>query len=170
MRQFSTMCFQMLPQIAFLRGCGVTLVAFALFSTVRFEMSLQVACIRGRIVTLVAFVCVFFTVVSQMCFQIACMRGNMRPSNICKSDAVQFYKKCLLCHFIVSRLHSLVATGFNWPTLSLSSLSLSTLSLSTLSLSTLFLSTLSFLAHPVLGKLAGFTLEPASKQNRYGIH
>ena len=57
MRQFSTMCFQMLPQIAYLRGCGVTLVAFVLFSTVRFQMSLQVACIRGRIVTLVAFVC-----------------------------------------------------------------------------------------------------------------
>ena len=99
MRQFSTMCFQMLPQIAYLRGCGVTLVAFVLFSTVRFQMSLQVACIRGRIVTLVAFVCVFFTVVSQMCFQIACMRGNMRPSNICKSDAVQFYKKMFIMSF-----------------------------------------------------------------------
>ncbi len=82
MRQFSTMCFQMLLQIAYLRGCGVTLVAFVLFSTVRFQMSLQVACIRGRIVKLVAFVCVFFTVVSQMCFQIACMRGNMSPSNM----------------------------------------------------------------------------------------
>ena len=45
---FSTMCFQMSPQIACLRGCKVTFVAFVwLFSTVYFQMC--------RIVTLVAF-------------------------------------------------------------------------------------------------------------------
>ena len=55
---FSTVRFQMSPQIACLWGCKVTLVAFVwLFSTVRFQMCSQMACTRRGIVTLVAFVC-----------------------------------------------------------------------------------------------------------------
>ena len=44
---FSTMCFQMSPQIACLCGCKVTLVAFIwLFSKVCFQMSSQITCIK----------------------------------------------------------------------------------------------------------------------------
>ena len=54
---FSTVCFQMCPQIACIRGCIVTLVAFVcLFSAVDFQMCPQCACIRGCIVTLVTLV------------------------------------------------------------------------------------------------------------------
>ena len=62
-RLFSTVCFQMSPQSACIRGCIVTLVAFVrLFSTVHFQMSPQMACPWGCIVTLVAFVWLFSTV------------------------------------------------------------------------------------------------------------
>ena len=54
---FSTVRFQMFPQIACLRRCITTLVAFVwLFSAVSFQMSPQIACLKGRKVTLVAFV------------------------------------------------------------------------------------------------------------------
>ena len=47
---------QMCPQIACIRGCKCTLVAFVqLFSAVDFQMSCQSACIRGCKVTLFAF-------------------------------------------------------------------------------------------------------------------
>ena len=50
------MYFQMGPQIAFLRGCEITLVAFVrLFSTLYSQMCSQMACVRGVIFTLVAF-------------------------------------------------------------------------------------------------------------------
>ena len=73
---FSTaVCFQMSPQIACIRGCIVTLVAFVwLFSTVRHQMFLQIGCLRGCIITLVAFVWLFSTVRLQMCSQMACLR------------------------------------------------------------------------------------------------
>ena len=52
---FSTMCFQMSPQITCQRGCIVTLVAFV-FSTVRSQVCPEIACLRRDKVTLVAFV------------------------------------------------------------------------------------------------------------------
>ena len=54
---FSTVCFQMSPQIACLRRSIVTLVAFVrLFSTVCYQMSPQAAFHRGCILTLVEFI------------------------------------------------------------------------------------------------------------------
>ena len=79
---FSTVCFQMSPQIAWLsstmsyhafpqiacmKGYKVTLAAFVwLFSTVHFQIYPQSACMRVGEVTLIAFVWFFSTV----CFQI----------------------------------------------------------------------------------------------------
>ena len=81
---FNTVRFQMSPQMACLRGCIVTLVAFIwLFSTVRFQMLPQIVCTRGCKVTLIAFVWLFSTVCFQMCPQIACPRG-------CKVTLVAF--------------------------------------------------------------------------------
>ena len=72
---FSTVSFQMCPQMACLRRCIVTLVAFIwLFSTVCFQMSPQNVCPRRGIVTLVAFVWLFPTVHFQMCLQTSCPR------------------------------------------------------------------------------------------------
>ena len=65
---FSTVHFQMCPQIACPRWCKITLVAFVwLFSTVCFQMSPQIACLRWGIVALVALVWLFsfFICVSQ---------------------------------------------------------------------------------------------------------
>ena len=68
---FSTVCFQMWPQWTWIRACIVTLVAFVwFFSTVRFYMSPQMACLRGCIVALVAFIRLFSTVCFQMFPQI----------------------------------------------------------------------------------------------------
>ena len=54
---FSSVWFQMSPQITCLDKCKITLVAFVwLFSAMYFQMCLQIACIRGCIITLVAFV------------------------------------------------------------------------------------------------------------------
>ena len=73
---FSTMHFQMSPQVACTRRGIITLVAFVwLFSTVHFQMSPQIACLRGWKLTLVAFVWLFSTVHFQMSPQIACLRG-----------------------------------------------------------------------------------------------
>ena len=73
---FSTVHFQMSPQIACLRGWKLTLVAFVwLFSTVQFQMSPQIACLKGWKLTLVAFLWLFSTVHFQMSPQIACLRG-----------------------------------------------------------------------------------------------
>ena len=70
-RYFSTVCFQMGPQVAFSSGCIITLVAFVrFFSTVYFQMSLQSSWLRSRIVTLVAIFCS-----SLRTFQIPCPRG-----------------------------------------------------------------------------------------------
>ena len=66
----------MSPQIAGLRGCKTTLVAFVwLFSTVRFQMCPQITCLNRCIVALVTFVWLFSTVCLQMSPQIACQRG-----------------------------------------------------------------------------------------------
>ena len=44
---FSTVCFQMGPQMACMSGCIITLVAFVwLFSTVHFQMCPQIACLN----------------------------------------------------------------------------------------------------------------------------
>ena len=65
----------MCPQIAFLWGCIITLVAFVwLFSTVYFEMSPQSTWIRVCIFALHAFVWFFSTVCFQMCPQAVCPR------------------------------------------------------------------------------------------------
>ena len=62
-------------QLACLRGCVVTLVAFVfLFSTVRFQMHPQIACPGRCKVTLVAFFRLFPTVYFQMRPQITCRR------------------------------------------------------------------------------------------------
>ena len=43
----STVCFQMSPQVVSPRGCIITLVAFiCLFSTVHFQMCPEIACLR----------------------------------------------------------------------------------------------------------------------------
>ena len=72
---FSTVRFQMCPQIAYLRVALVALVW--LFSAVRFKMILQSACIRRCKVTLAAFVWLFSTVYFQMPSQISCFRGGI---------------------------------------------------------------------------------------------
>ena len=54
---FSSVNFQMIPQIVCTRGCIVALVAFVwLFPTVYFHMNLQMAFVRGRIIALFTFV------------------------------------------------------------------------------------------------------------------
>ena len=73
---FSTVYFQMCPQIACPRRGIVTLVAFVwLFSTVHFQMCPKIAWIRAGKVTLVVFVQLFSTVCFQMSPQIAGLRG-----------------------------------------------------------------------------------------------
>ena len=48
-QNFLAVCFHMSPQIACLRGCIITFIAFVqLFSTVRFQMCPQSADIQGR--------------------------------------------------------------------------------------------------------------------------
>ena len=81
---WSTVTFQMCPQIACRGGCEITLVAFVwLFSTVCLQMSPQLACLRGCIITLVAFVWLFSTVHFQMRLQSACIReANIREKKI----------------------------------------------------------------------------------------
>ena len=75
---FSTVHFQMCPQIACLRRRKVTLVAFVrLFSTVCFQMSSQIKCLGTCKVTLAAFVRLFSTVHFQMCFQMTCLRRGI---------------------------------------------------------------------------------------------
>ena len=72
---FSTVRFQMCPQIACPRKCIIALAAFVcLFSIVYFQMSPQITCWRGCKVTLVAFFWLFSTLGFQMCPQIACPR------------------------------------------------------------------------------------------------
>ena len=64
---FSTVCFQMCPQMACLRRGIVALVTFVcFFSTVCFHMSHQSACLNGCKVALVTFVFLFSTVCFQM--------------------------------------------------------------------------------------------------------
>ena len=93
---FSTVRFQMCPQMACPRGCIVTLVAFVwLFSTVRFQMCPQIPCLKGCIVTLAAFVWFLSTVGFQMCPQIACIRR-------CKFTLVAFVWLFSSMHFQMS--------------------------------------------------------------------
>ena len=62
---FSSVCFQMRPQMTCLRGCEFTLVAFVwLFSTMCSQMSIQSACIFSSIITLVALVIPFSLICS----------------------------------------------------------------------------------------------------------
>ena len=65
---FSTVCFQMSLQLAWLREGIVTLAASVcrLLPTVCFQMSLQIACLRGFKVTLAALVWLFSTVCFKM--------------------------------------------------------------------------------------------------------
>ena len=70
---FPTVYFKMCPQIACPRRGKVTLVAFVwLFSTVRFQMCPQMTCTKRGIVTLVTFVWLFSTVYVQMSLQFTC--------------------------------------------------------------------------------------------------
>ena len=72
---FSPVCLQMSPQIASLRLCIVTSIAFVwFFSTVRCQMSPQMSCLRTGKVTLAAFIWLFSTVPFQMSSQIGCTR------------------------------------------------------------------------------------------------
>ena len=69
---FSTVHFQMFPQIVSGKYVIITLVAFFwLFTTVCFHMPIQSACIGGCIITLVA---LFSTVRFQMFPQMACLK------------------------------------------------------------------------------------------------
>ena len=64
---FSTVCFQMFPQIVCQRGCVVSLVAYVrLFSTLYYQMSSQPTCLRRWNVTLIASVCLFSNVYFQI--------------------------------------------------------------------------------------------------------
>ena len=75
---FSTVRFQMFPQIACLKTGIVTLIAFVwFFSTVRFQMSHQNVCSRRSKVTLIAFVWFFSTVRFQMFPQIAFLKRGI---------------------------------------------------------------------------------------------
>ena len=59
---FSTVRFQVSPQIAYLWRCIVALIAVVwFFSAVRLQMSPQIACFRRGIVALIAFVCLFLS-------------------------------------------------------------------------------------------------------------
>ena len=70
------MPFQVPPQIAFLRGCIATLVAFVwLFSTVGIQMCPQIACLIAYIIALVAFILFFPTMSFQMSPQRVYARG-----------------------------------------------------------------------------------------------
>ena len=94
---FSSMYFQMSPEIAFTRGFVTTLIALVwLFSTVRFQMCSQIEYMRGCIVTLVAFLhCVFSNVSSKHLYKrmqtyIGCICLTflhcgfyMRPRSVC---------------------------------------------------------------------------------------
>ena len=83
----------MCPQIACLRGCIVTLVAFVwLFSIVYFQVCPQIAWVRRSEITLVAFVGFFSTVCYQMCPQIACLnRGKVtQAAFVCLFSTVPF--------------------------------------------------------------------------------
>ena len=92
---FSTMRFQMSPQIACMRGCKITLVALVWhFSSVRLQMSPQIAFLRGCKVTLVAFVWPFSTVYFQMSLQIACLRG-------CKVTLLAFAEIFSTVHILI---------------------------------------------------------------------
>ena len=72
---FASVCFQMSHQIACLKGCIVTLIAFVwLFSTVCFQVCPQIVFPRGFIVTLVAFFWLFSFVCFYMSFTIVCLR------------------------------------------------------------------------------------------------
>ena len=67
-------CSQVSPQIICTRGCKcvITLVTFVwLFSTVCFQMSPQISCLIRYRITLFAFVCFFFTVCFQTSSQMA---------------------------------------------------------------------------------------------------
>ena len=113
------MCFQMSPQIAFLNGCIVTLVAFVwLFSTVSHQMSPQIAFHRRGIIALVAFVCLFSTVCFQMLPQIACMRRcivalvafvptflHCAFSNVASNGLHEKMHSCIGCIYISSGSH-----------------------------------------------------------------
>ena len=73
---FSTVCFQMSPQMICLRRCIVTLVAFVwLLSCACFQICLWSARIGAGIFTLGAFVWLFSTVCFLMCSQIDSPRG-----------------------------------------------------------------------------------------------
>ena len=73
---FSSVCFQMFPQIACPQECIVTLVAFVwFFSTVRFQMCPQSVCSGACIATLIALVWPCSTMCVQMSSQTVCPRG-----------------------------------------------------------------------------------------------
>ena len=75
---FSTVCFQMSPQIACPRRGIVTLVAFVWpFSAVRFQMTLQITCLKGNKVALVEFAWLFSTVSFHMCPQSVCINERI---------------------------------------------------------------------------------------------
>ena len=62
---FSTMYFQVRPQMTNFKWCIITLIAFMpLFSTVHFQMTSQVTYVVGWIMTLITLVCLPFTSLS----------------------------------------------------------------------------------------------------------
>ena len=91
-RLFSTMHFQMSPQIACLGGFIFTLVTFVwLVSTMGFQMCPQIVCPGRSKVTLVTFVWFFSTVWFQMSLQSVCMRG-------CKATLFALVWSPSFCH------------------------------------------------------------------------
>ena len=89
---FSTVYFQMVPQMACLRRCILALIAFIwFFSSVRFQMCPQIACLRRSIVALISFVWLFSTVCFQMSPQIACL-GRNKVTLVAFLSIVRFQK------------------------------------------------------------------------------
>ena len=98
----------MCPQIACLKGCKITLVAFVgLFSTMGFLMSPQRTWIR---VTLVAFFLLFSTVCFRMSPQIACITGCIiiLDALVWLFSSVHF-QMCSQCSWIRAGIVTLVA-------------------------------------------------------------
>ena len=100
----SLLCvFCMLPQMAFIRGCLVTLVAFVwLFSAVHFQMIPQTPCLRR--VILVAYVWLFSTVPFQMFLQTPCPRRGILA--LVALDLSLLCVFCMLPHGFFKRIHN----------------------------------------------------------------
>ena len=90
---FSMVRFQMSLQIACMRWCIVTLVAFVwFFSTVHFQMGPQIVCTRGCIFTLVAFVWPHYDFYTCICYTQVIFRSFKSVLDLCPTVASNWGK------------------------------------------------------------------------------